>query len=337
MKRASLVITSISGPENSVLIQYSKECGERGVPFFLIGDVSSPHDFNLPSCQFYGIEEQRSLELGIVKDIPLRHYARKNIGYLLAIMDGAQVILETDDDNIPEEGFWQNRRQLVKGALVKGEGWVNAYRYFTDHHIWPRGYPLDLIKEDVPFHRLPVEEVNCPVQQGLANDNPDVDAIYRLTASLPVRFRDEGMLIVAEGSWCPFNSQNTTWFSDAFPLLYLPSYCSFRMTDIWRSFVAQRICWANGWGVLFHGPTVTQIRNDHNLMKDFSDEIKGYLNNREICDSLELLDLKSGISHIPENMIKCYEKLVKLGHVDGKELTLLESWLNDLEVITSQK
>ena len=44
------------------------------------------------------------------------------------------------------------------------------------------------------------------------------------------------------------------------------------MTDIWRSFVAQRIAWANGWAILFHEPTVWQDRNEHNLMRDFRDE-----------------------------------------------------------------
>jgi hypothetical protein len=58
------------------------------------------------------------------------------------------------------------------------------------------------------------------------------------------------------GAWSPFNSQNTAWYPKAYPLLYLPSYCSFRMTDIWRSFVAQRIAWENGWAVLFKSPDV---------------------------------------------------------------------------------
>ncbi|MHC4265647.1 MAG: STELLO glycosyltransferase family protein, partial [Planctomycetota bacterium] len=68
-----------------------------------------------------------------------------------------------------------------------------------------------------------------------ADDNPDVDAVYRLTQRLPLTFRKDRRLALGNGSKCPFNSQNTTWFPDAYPLLYLPAYCSFRMTDIWRS------------------------------------------------------------------------------------------------------
>ncbi|MGD1699535.1 STELLO glycosyltransferase family protein [Dapis sp. BLCC M229] len=58
------------------------------------------------------------------------------------------------------------------------------------------------------------------------------------------------------------------------------------MTYIWRSFVAQRICWENGWRVLFYSPTVYQERNFYNLMRDFEDEVSGYLNNDKIAKSL---------------------------------------------------
>ena len=78
--------------------------------------------------------------------------------------------------------------------------------------------------------------------------------------------------------------------------MYLPAYCSFRMTDIWRSFIAQRIAWENDWYVLFHGPVMHQVRNAHNLLKDFEDEIAGYLNNARICHELESLDLNNNIS-----------------------------------------
>ena len=76
--------------------------------------------------------------------------------------------------------------------------------------------------------------------------------------------------------------------------MYLPAYCSFRMTDIWRSFVAQRIAWENGWNVLFREATVRQRRNPHDLMRDFRDEVPGYVANREICAALQALELEPG-------------------------------------------
>ncbi|NEP46076.1 MAG: DUF288 domain-containing protein, partial [Okeania sp. SIO2H7] len=140
-------------------------------------------------------------------------------------------------------------------------------------------------------------------------------------------------LALGEGTWCPFNSQNTVWSPQAYPLLYLPAYCSFRMTDIWRSFVAQRICWENGWRVLFYSPTVYQERNEHNLMRDFEDEVSGYLNNDKIAKSLAEINLKSGEANLLDNLSKCYDALIGLGVVKPEEAELVEAWARDLTAI----
>ncbi len=123
---------------------------------------------------------------------------------------------------------------------------------------------------------------------------------------------------LGKGAWCPFNSQNTAFWRDAFPLLYLPAYCSFRMTDIWRSFVAQRIAWENGWSILFHEPTVYQFRNDHSLMRDFADEVPGYLHNRKIGDTLAALSLRPGVEQLGANLLACYEELVRVGVMEAE-------------------
>ena len=74
--------------------------------------------------------------------------------------------------------------------------------------------------------------------------------------------------------------------------MYLPSTCTFRMTDIWRSFIAQRILWENDSNLLFHSASAEQDRNEHNLLKDFKDEVPGYENNQLIIDILTNLKLK---------------------------------------------
>jgi hypothetical protein len=103
------------------------------------------------------------------------------------------------------------------------------------------------------------------------------------------------------------------------------------MTDIWRGFVAQKILHAGDMGVLFSAPSVTQQRNEHDLMKDFYDEISGYLNNGEIVRELEELPVKSGIENIRENIILCYKKLIEMSLVGKQELDLLDKWFDDLE------
>lgn len=329
MKNTFLVITSIASQEHPVLRQFAKESGEHQIPFIVVGDTKSPIDFHIEGCDFYSVERQQSLDFELAKQLPVRHYARKNLGYLIAMKEGAEVIIETDDDNIPLENFWAASQKEMNAHLINGRGWVNVYKYFTDKTIWPRGFDLEKLQEKVPAI-AELHLVECPIQQGLADENPDVDAIYRLTQPLPLFFNNGANIALGNGSVCPFNSQNTTWFKEAFLLMYLPSYCSFRMTDIWRSFVAQRIAWSCGWPILFHNATVRQERNDHNLTGDFGDEISGYLNNGNIVNRLMELNLKEGVENIAENMLLCYKKLIQMKLVGKNEIGLLRSWLSDV-------
>jgi len=330
MEQKALVITSIASSEHLILKQFANEAALYGIPFIVIGDTKSPTEFNLSGCDFYSVDRQQSLKWKIAKELPVRHYARKNLGYLIAMSQGAKIIIETDDDNLPYTDFWKPRSRKVEAHLFINEGWVNVYKYFSKKHIWPRGFALEEILKKLPG--LPAKcEISSPIQQGLADENPDIDAIYRLTLPLPVKFDKHENVALGEHSWCPFNSQNTTWFKEAFPLLYLPSSCSFRMTDIWRSFIAERIAWTCGWNVVFHNSTVLQERNDHNLMIDFKDEVSGYINNYQICSELMKLKLKQGEENIYDNLIACYQLLSEMNLVDQNEVPLVKLWIEAIK------
>jgi hypothetical protein len=324
MKR-HLVITSISAP-NEVLMSFADLCAKEGVSYIVIGDLKSPADFALPGCAFYSVEDQKKLRYRIVKDLPFRHYARKNLGYLIAAEDGADLILETDDDNFARKEFFEQLPVATDCADFRDKGWLNIFDHFSDENIWPRGFPLEGIlsrRQASPEQR----RVEIPIQQGLIDENPDVDAVFRLTRNLPLNFAPGKYFSLSENTWCPFNSQNTIWYRKAFPLLYLPSHCSFRMTDIWRSLVSQRIAWANGWSILFRSPTVWQERNEHNLLRDFQDEVAGYLNNAKIGAALQGMTMGTGIA---DNLVACYRMLIDMGLVEQEELNLVECWLHDI-------
>ena len=93
-----------------------------------------------------------------------------------AMRAGAAVIVETDDDNHPLPGFWEHRTREIACRPVTGEHWVNAYSYFTSSFIYPRGMPLPFARDPVP--QAGSSEVrDCPVQQGLADGDPDVAAV----------------------------------------------------------------------------------------------------------------------------------------------------------------
>jgi len=325
------VLTSVS-ESTPALRALAAAARDNGTDFIIVGDVSSPKGFELDGCDFYELESQQRLPFAFARACPVRHYARKNVGYLLAMQRGAETILETDDDSVAHEAFWQARERTQLIPTLERAGWVNVYRYFSDGTIWPRGLPLDEVHTLVPPRdSLPLEQVACPIQQGLVDVDPDVDAVYRLLLDLPHRFTPGPGIALKSGAWCPFNSQNTTWWPEAFPLMYLPATCSMRMTDIWRSFVAQKIAWVNDWAVLFHEPTLSQERNPHDLMRDFEDEVAGYLGNRAICAALDVLDLQPGGDRVADNMRLAYRCLVSDGWLHERELGLLDAWLADLD------
>ena len=332
-KKKTLIITSIASSKNPILKKYAKISLKENVNFIIIGDKKSPSNFLLKGANYFSLNKQRSLNFNLSKILPVNHYARKNLGYLIAMQNNSESIVETDDDNIPLKEFFSKKKIIKKKTYVsKKAGWINVYKFFTKKHIWPRGFALEKINEPLS-KKLKYSKIICPIQQGLADENPDVDAIYRLTRSLPIKFKSPKNIALGNGSFCPFNSQNTEWLREAYPLMYLPSYCSFRMTDIWRSFIAQRVAWTCGWNILFHSSTVIQKRNPHNLMHDFEAEISGYKNNYNIMKNLIELKLKPGVKNIKYNMTLCYRRLVIMKLIDKSEIKLLNAWFLDLKNI----
>lgn len=208
--------------------------------------------------------------------------------------------------------------------------WFNVYSRFTSKRIWPRGFTLEFLQERSSRYRdTAAQSSRSLILQGLANGNPDVDAVYRLTQELPLDFFSGRPVLLDAGVWCPFNSQNTIFRQDAFPLLYLPSKCSFRMTDIWRSLVAQHCLWEMEEGVVFHSVTVYQERNEHDLLPDFADEVPGYLLNDRIRRALEDCNLDK--QDLAGSLSKCYESRVKYELFPNTELPVVAAWCAEVE------
>lgn len=322
-----IVVTSVQAPTPA--IKAIAELCRRGWAAVVIGDTKTPRDWSMPNITYLSVDDQVRVFGDIAKLIPTRHYSRKNLGYLYAIRSGAKIILETDDDNIPGEHFGDNLDPNVAGDPVSHPGWVNVYSYFTDRVIWPRGLSLDAIYS----RPLPgaVDSFTCPVQQYLADGDPDVDAIYRLLYKDSLRFTARGPVVLQPRTWCPFNSQNTVFFGPAFPLMYLPCHVSFRMTDIWRSFVAQAALWAHNYRLSFHSATVDQIRNDHNLMSDFRDEVPGYLGNNEIVKILDSEYAKGPGATIGQTALRMWTALEAANIIPPEELPIVAEWFKAVD------
>jgi hypothetical protein len=79
---------------------------------------------------------------------------------------------------------------------------------------------------------------------------------------------------------------------------------------------------------------VFQDRNQHDLDRDFADEVPGYTRNKEIANVLSRLQLGSGEAQVGDNLHRCYEALVVARIFPSAELELVELWLEDSRLAT---
>ncbi len=254
------------------------------------------------------------------------------LGYLKAIELGVELIVDTDDDNIPKQN-WQFPEFNQSFECVDGnKDFVNIYQLFTKQKIWPRGLPLNLIGTDFELEKHTKNKAcNVGIWQGLADEDPDVDAIYRLTSDTPCVFDERPPVVLDKGTICPFNTQNTIIRKELFTLMYLPTYVTFRFTDILRGLVAQPIMWLYNYQLGFVNATVVQKRNPHDYMKDFISEIPMY----QYCERVvELVSNSiSSSQSIEDNLFNAYKALLDSSIVCDEEMQTLEAWLNDLVTI----
>lgn len=328
MAKKFIVITSINQPTEAII----KFAAVVGWEMIMVGDEKTPRDWHQEGVTYLSPADQERLGYELHDFLPRNHYGRKMLGYLYAMNHGAEVIYDTDDDNLPTPTWGV---PSFVGSFPKSPdhlGFINIYKSFTNQEIWPRGLPLDLVRDEratLKDESLVSADVNVGVWQGLADEDPDVDAVYRLTNNTPCYFRDRAPLVLGAGTASPFNSQNTAFQRSTFPLLFLPSYVTFRYTDILRGLVAQPILWQAGMNLGFHGATVVQKRNPHNYLKDFESELPCYLSARDAFATV--MTAVNNENSVEDNLKQAYVALRDRKIVTPRELELLEAWLHDVK------
>jgi glycosyltransferase involved in cell wall biosynthesis len=317
-----IVITSIFRPTEAV----KAFAAMKDYHLVVVGDKKTPADWHHENCTFLSVAEQLSLCPNFAPVIPFNHYGRKMIGYVYAIKQGADIIIDTDDDNIPYNNWnfppFEGNFLTSKNDL----GWVNPYHHYSDQLIWPRGLPLRHIQDSRDKLQWQNEKPKrrIGIWQGLADEDPDVDAIYRLTGNTACTFQKKEPIVLEKGTVSPFNSQNTAVMKELFPLLFLPSFVTFRFTDILRGIIAQPLLWQHGYRLGFTEATVIQKRNEHDYFKDFESEVPMYLHAEK---SLETVSRATTNASITGNLHNAYEALLKINVVEAREMTVLQEWL----------
>jgi hypothetical protein len=326
--KKTIIITSILNPTEAV-VSFS---GMENYNLIVVGDKKTPANWKCNNVDYISVIQQETLDFKLATILPFNHYSRKMLGYLKAIQNGADYIIDTDDDNVPKENWSFPEFESEFNCISGDKGFVNIYQLYSTQKIWPRGLPLNLIANQFLLEKsLKLKDCKIGIWQGLVDEDPDVDAIYRLTSDSPCYFNAQGPVVLGKGTISPFNSQNTIIRKELFVLLYLPTSVTFRFTDILRSLVAQPIMWLYDYQLGFVNATVVQKRNPHDYMKDFVSEIPMYQHCEKVIDIVS--NSISGSESIEANIYNAYKSLFKANIVCEQEMKTVELWLKDIEII----
>ena len=340
-----VVITTINGPNESI-----KKLTEFPEPWkiVIIGDKKTKDEewdiySNSNKLIFLSVDSQLKLNYKTTKYIPYNSYTRKNIGYLYAIEHGAKEIYETDDDNIFNtfDELYQNFDNYTKISYFENNinNMINPYAFFGRPSIWPRGFRLNDIHLDheKKFFITNADLISSKplVFQGLANGDPDVDAIFRLTRAnadypIDIDFYDMHPLLYFPGNYIPINSQNTKYLYNSFPAMALPTTVAFRVCDIWRGFILERFIWGYNGTVVFHKPSVYQKRNVHDYYEDFLNEEALYYDLENMIIGLNS-DMDIDNDNPGKVVIKIIEILIKNKVLKENDFNMYKSFIEDLE------
>lgn len=314
-----VVITTINRPLKGVI----KFIEETDFDVIIVGDLKTPDNYKTLDCIFLDVDTQKKLFPKISELLPYNHYSRKNIGYLYAITNGYELIAESDDDTIPEDnwGNLEHYQNTLKGTIVEPK-FPNIYNLYSDEHIWPRGFPLENVNKQEKI-KLDDSYVDIGIWQGLVNGDPDVDSIFRMTSNA---FRkdfcfdgNDTCYRISPNVLTPGNTQNTIWCNkECFKYMYVPSTVTFRYCDILRSYVTHFGIKKKNLGIGLTYATVFQERNEHNLLKDFVDEIPVFTQFEKVVDVLK--NVKD------DSLFEYYRQLNNAGIVSEKELSLVKEW-----------
>jgi hypothetical protein len=322
-----IVITTINKPTPAIIKYSNMTCYD----LIIVADRKTPIDeYKDVKCILLTMEKQKELFPKFCELLKKDHYCRKNIGYLYAIKNNYDILFDTDDDNLPYERFDNILTNHFEKYEVSCQNkFLNVYKFYTNEHIWPRGFPLKHVNKTENYLMGESDESNISIIQGLVDGDPDVDAIFRLTSSTfnkDFKFeKNNKMIILNENTYCPANTQNTFWLNkDIFYLLYIPSHVSFRFCDILKMYVAQKLINMGGEKISFIEPYVYQERNDHDLLLDFASEYEMHMNVETLINLFD--QIQTGNKY--DVLIEIYQKAYEYGIIKNKdEIDLIEEWI----------
>jgi hypothetical protein len=305
-KRASIVVTTIFEPNflDGYLTNLERFGRKESAELIVIIDRKTPPTVAVACregaargfrvvCPTLEEQEEFVARFPSMRDrIPYDSDNRRNVGFLMALDRGAELLISIDDDNYCSDDSDFVGEHAVVGEEVRAEavessdGWFNIGSALTTAgsvgEIYPRGFPYFRRKDGRQLTHSPARSARIAMNAGLWLTDPDVDAISRIAIAPRVTAADATPRFLGERAWSPINSQNTGIARDAVAAYYyvrmgfsLGGLSIDRYGDILSGYLCQKCVRSRGEWVRVGGPVADHRRTPHNLFKDLYHELAG--------------------------------------------------------------
>ena len=281
-KMKKFIVTTTINPPTEATIKYSQK---KDWTLVVVGDTKTPHElYKELDCVYLSPSIQETISKELSDVIGWKSIQRRNIGFIFAYNQGADIVATVDDDNIPYDDWGSD-------VLVGQEIECDLYEPETDvfdplsitntPEIWHRGYPIELLQTRHRVEYKGKTKRKVLVQADLWDGDPDIDAMARLTLKPIVKYNINQPYCSNKIS--PFNSQNTFLSREVIPFYSVLPHIG-RMDDIWGAYILQHYFPES---VIYNRPSVYQDRNTQDLITNLENEIIGYRNTLKLIQDLE--------------------------------------------------
>jgi hypothetical protein len=239
--------------------------------------------------------------------VPYNTDNRRNIGFLMALDLGAELLISIDDDNycLGDSDFVGEHaiagRTTDVAETESSDRWYNLGALLESEprgvEIFPRGFPYTARRTRRELTTAAPRHARVAMNAGLWLSDPDVDAISRLAIAPRVIGADASSHYLGARTWSPVNTQNTGIARDAIAAYYyvrmgftVGGLSIDRYGDILSGYFVQACIKNRGEAIRIGSPVADHRRTPHNLFKDLYHELAGMV----ILDDLLpwLMDLK---------------------------------------------
>ncbi|CAJ1928236.1 unnamed protein product [Cylindrotheca closterium] len=283
------------------------------------------------STFFFSVERQKKWERldgpigAFVRVMPWRHFGRKNLGYLFAILHGADFFFDFDDDNyIKVDESTGKPVEILPSTTVLDNVMVamSGPTAFNHHPMmkpsipapsWARGFPWEYIKDEAT--------------EGEPAFSQSIPFVSKLN-SIGVIHEGATNVLVPKHAYSPYNAQASIHTQPALWATLLPTTVPGRVSDIWRSYFAQCIFADSNLRLVFSPPKIEQIRNDHDILADFAAENDLYTKSGKLIDFLSSWD--SEHLHFPQRVEQLWIDLYERSYIELDDVVALQKWLEAL-------